>query len=77
MLRGAIDALQKVLDKKLRLDRTIEVSVTNKAEKKRIMLRLVPNLKTLKHLMAENQRIIFRRFPQPIRSRNAVRPGDA
>ena len=55
MLRGAIDALQKVHDKKLRLDRTIEVSVTNKAEKQRIMLRLVPNLKTLKHLMEENK----------------------
>ncbi len=38
MLRGAVDALQKVHDKKLRLDRTIEVSVTNKAEKKRILL---------------------------------------
>ena len=35
MLRGAIDLLQKVHDKRLRLDRTIEVSVTNKAEKKR------------------------------------------
>ncbi len=56
MLRGAVDALQKVLEKKLRLDRTIEVSVTNKAEKQRIMLRLVPNLKTLRHLLAENKR---------------------
>ena len=54
MLRGAVDALQKVHDKKLRLDRTIEVSVTNKAEKNRIMLRLVPNLETLKHLMSQN-----------------------
>lgn len=59
MLRGAIDALQKVHDKKLRLDRTIEVSVTNKAEKKRIMMRLVPNLKTLKHLMAENKKDFY------------------
>ena len=55
MLRGALDALQKVHDKQLRLDRTIEVSVTNKAEKKRIMLRLTPNLKTLKRLLAENR----------------------
>ena len=51
MLRGAFDALQKVLNGELRLDRTIEVSVTNKAEKKRIMQRLGPNLKTLRHLM--------------------------
>jgi RNA polymerase primary sigma factor len=55
MLRGAYDALRKVLEKKLRLDRTIEVSVTNKAEKIRIMQRLVPNLKTLKHLLALNR----------------------
>ncbi len=54
MLRGALDALQKVLDGKLRLDRTIEVSVTNKAEKKRIMLRLVPNIATLKQLLELN-----------------------
>jgi RNA polymerase primary sigma factor len=54
MLRGAYQALKLVLRKKLRLDRTIEVSVTNKAEKERIMLRLVPNLKTLKHLLALN-----------------------
>ena len=54
MLRGAYQALKLVLRKKLRLDRTIEVSVTNKPEKERIMLRLVPNLKTLKHLLALN-----------------------
>ena len=56
MLRGALDALQKVHEKKLRLDRTIEVSVTNKEEKRRIMLRLIPNLKTLKHLLSENKK---------------------
>ena len=56
MLRGAYDALVKVYEKKLRLDRTIEVSVTNKAEKKRIMLRLKPNLRTLKHLLHENKK---------------------
>ncbi len=55
MLRGAYDALKLVQEGKLRLDRTIEVSVTNKAEKKRIMKRLVPNLKTLKHLLEQNR----------------------
>jgi RNA polymerase primary sigma factor len=54
MLRGAIDALQKVLNGELRLDRTIEVSVTNKTEKKRTMQKLVPNLKTLRYLMEKN-----------------------
>ena len=54
MLRGAYEALEQVHQGKLRLDRTIEVSVTNTAEKKRIMKRLGPNLATLKHLLAEN-----------------------
>ena len=56
MLRGAVEQLQLVHDKKLRLDRTIEVSVTNKAEKKRIMQRLGPNLKTLRTLLAQNKK---------------------
>lgn len=55
MLKGAYDSLKKVSEKKLRLDRTIEVSVTNKAEKERIMLRLIPNLKTIKHLLLANK----------------------
>lgn len=55
MLKGAYDSLLKVSLKQLRLDRTIEVSVTNKAEKERIMKRIVPNLKTLKHLLVANK----------------------
>ncbi len=59
MLRNALDALKKVLGGKLRLDRTIEVSVTNKPEKKRILLRLVPNIATLELLLAENAKDYF------------------
>ena len=55
MLHGAIEELEQVRDGKLRLDRTIEVSVTNKAEKKRIMQRLVPNLITLKNMIKQNR----------------------
>ena len=55
MLKGAYDSLYKVSTKQLRLDRTIEVSVTNKAEKERIMQRIGPNLETLKHLLIANQ----------------------
>ena len=55
MLKGAYDLLLKVSLKQLRLDRTIEVSVTNKAEKERIMKRIVPNLKTLKNLLIANK----------------------
>ncbi len=56
MLNGATELLENVRDGKLRLDRTIEVSVTNKAEKKRIMQRLVPNVETLKKILAANKR---------------------
>lgn len=39
----------------MRLDRTIEISVTNTAEKKRTIKRLAPNLATIKHLLRLNQ----------------------
>ena len=55
VLEGAVDALEKVRDGELRLDRTIEVSVTNTTEKKAIMRRIGPNLKTLRHLLAGNR----------------------
>ncbi len=54
MLHASVEMLQQVFDGKLRLDRTIEVSVTNKAEKKRIMQRLKPNLATLRSLLKAN-----------------------
>jgi len=56
VLQGAVELLEKVKSGELRLDRTIEVSVTNTSEKKRILKRIVPNLKTLKHLLACNNR---------------------
>ncbi|TWT98410.1 RNA polymerase sigma factor RpoD/SigA [Stieleria varia] len=55
MLQGALKLLQQVRDKTLRLDRTIEVSVTNASEKKAIMLRIVPNVRTLEHLLEQNR----------------------
>jgi RNA polymerase primary sigma factor len=71
MLHGAVAALEKVRDGKLRLDRTIEVSVTNTAEKKRIMLRLGPNLKTLRSLLVQNYHdfriTISKKYPSNIR----------
>ncbi len=54
ILQGAVHALEKVQKGELRLDRTIEVSVTNTAEKKRIVKRLGPNLDTLRRLLVEN-----------------------
>jgi len=55
MLHGAAELLQKVADGKLRLDRTIEISVTNIAEKKRVLKRIGPNLETIRSLLAQNQ----------------------
>ncbi len=55
VLEGAVAALDKVRKGELRLDRTIEVSVTNTKEKKNIMRRLGPNLKTLRHLLEQNR----------------------
>ncbi|HWB11230.1 MAG TPA: sigma-70 family RNA polymerase sigma factor [Pirellulales bacterium] len=56
LLQGAVALLKKVRDGELRLDRTVDVSVTDAAEKKRIMARLHPNLKTLDHLLKQNER---------------------
>lgn len=71
MLQGACKLLEQVRDSKLRLDRTIEVSVTNAAEKKAIMKRIVPNVNTLRHLLILNYHDYFvainRRLDMPTR----------
>ena len=55
-LHTAVSLLDKVHDGRLRLDRTIEVSVTNIREKKHIMGVLPPNLRTLRHLLNANRK---------------------
>jgi RNA polymerase primary sigma factor len=54
VLQGATSALEKVQSRELRLDRTIEVSVTNTAEKSRILRRIGPNLQTIRRLLGQN-----------------------
>ncbi len=54
VLQGAVVLLRKVRDGKLRLDRTVDVSVTDAVEKRRVLRRLGPNLKTLEHLLQQN-----------------------
>jgi len=70
-LHAAVELLQRVRDGKLRLDRTIEVSVINLREKRRLMKLLVPNLHTLKHLLRRNRRdfalAINKHQPQKLR----------
>ena len=75
VLQGAVELLEKVRDGQLRLDRTIEVSVTNTTEKKRILKRIGPNLVTLRHLLKQNnQRLPHRRqqAATPCRERRAA-----
>jgi len=74
MLRHCLRLLEQVRDKKLRLDRTIEVSVTNASEKKAIMLRIVPNVRTIRHLLTLNKDdyAIAVNPKQPMRLRRAA-----
>jgi len=73
VLEAAIRLLEDVRDNKLRLDRTIEVSVTNLGEKTRLVRVLGPNLQTLRHLMLQNKGdfrlAIDRRQPSDLRRR--------
>lgn len=55
VLQGAVELLEKVAAGELRLDRTIEISVTNTSEKKRTLKRLGPNVRTIKHLLQLNR----------------------
>jgi RNA polymerase primary sigma factor len=55
MLQGAMGLLEQIRDGKLRLDRTVEVSVTNLRQKRRILRLLDPNLQTLRSLLLRNQ----------------------
>jgi len=57
VLVGAVQLLKRVQAGTLRLDRTIEVSVTNTAEKKRLLRRLGPNLATLERIEEEKRRL--------------------
>ena len=74
VLQAAIGLLEKIRDGRLRLDRTVEVSVTNVREKRHIMGLLDPNLRTLRHLLTQNQadfRIAISKR-QPRRQRRAA-----
>ena len=76
VLQGAVDLLEKVQNGELRLDRTIEISVTNTAEKKRTLKRIVPNLATIKHLLRLNQsdyRTAVSKSGSPVEKRQAWR----
>jgi RNA polymerase primary sigma factor len=74
ILHAAIDMLEKVRDGRLRLDRTVEVSVTNLKAKQHISKLLGPNLFTLNHLVQRNRvdfRVVLSRSETP-RNRKAA-----
>ena len=56
VLQAAMGLAQRIKDGRLRLDRTVEVSVTNMREKRRVMRILGPNLATLEGLVEQNRR---------------------
>src|SRR5262249_23584494 len=61
-------------DGKLRLDRTVDVSVTNAVEKRQIMSLLGPNLATLSHLLRSNRRDFLKSISKstPLAERRAA-----
>ena len=59
VLRAAIHLLEDIRDGKVRLDRTIEVSVINVREKSRLLKVLGPNVATLHRLVLQNTRDYF------------------
>jgi len=67
VLRAAVRLLENICQNRLRLDRTIEVSVINLKEKARLMKLMQPNLQTIRRLLSENKRDFFlvlnRRLP--------------
>ena len=57
VLQAAIGLLEGIRDGRVRLDRTMEVSVINLREKTRLLKVLSPNLRTLYHLMRRTSAI--------------------
>jgi RNA polymerase primary sigma factor len=57
ILAGAMSLLERVKAGTVRLDRTIEVAVTNTQEKARFLKRLGPNLATLRLIEQEKSRL--------------------
>src|SRR5271165_1030058 len=63
-LNQVVETLKKVHSGDLPFDRTVKVSLTENLEKDKIMSRMPHNLKTLEHLMEQNQQD-FERIVHP------------
>src|ERR1700682_2113216 len=55
-LRQVVDTLKRVHAGDLPFDRTVKISLTENLEKDKILQRMPHNLKTLEHLMEQNER---------------------
>jgi RNA polymerase primary sigma factor len=55
VLRQVVDTLKRVHSGELPFDRTVKVSLTENLEKDKILQRMPHNLKTLEHLMEQNE----------------------
>jgi RNA polymerase primary sigma factor len=56
VLRQVVDTLKRVHSGELPFDRTVKVSLTENLEKDKILQRMPHNLKTLEHLMEQNEK---------------------
>jgi RNA polymerase primary sigma factor len=67
-LNAVVDTLKRVHSGELPFDRTVKVSLTENLEKDKILQRMPHNLKTLEHLMEQNQqdfdKILDARIPE-------------
>ncbi len=66
LLRAAVDMMERVHSGELRLDRTLEVSVTNDAVKQRYAQILEPNLTTLHDLLQRSESLFLIAFDKNI-----------
>ncbi len=55
VLHGVVELLQEVQRREVRLDRIVEVPVTDLQKKRAVLARLEPNLYTLRHLIRRNR----------------------
>jgi RNA polymerase primary sigma factor len=75
MLKGGVQMLEKISGNSMRLERIIEVSVSDLTQKKKTLRRLAPNLHTLRNLLIQNDRdfTLARDRNQPISLRRKAR----
>jgi RNA polymerase primary sigma factor len=71
MLQAGADILQKMVMGKMRVENTLTSTISNYAQRQRVLAAMRPNLHTLAHLIRQNQRdfatLLSRRRPRAVR----------